>query len=741
MAIGQLKLRVDTQGAQKSINSFSKSWTEANQATELFSKGLDFVINQFEGMMNVLKESGDFFSQYSQAGDAAAAKLEVLRQASDDMIASTELLRTANVLSNNGMNVSIKTMENMAKAAVELARQTGGSSDAMLKMLTNALGSARISSLNKFGFNLKTTGTEAEKQERIIKALSDRYSELTIKAGDVAEVSAKMKNALKTETMFKVKEYDSLAQKIERIKKGVKDITTNTLLGKLGAKSWAMQLIELDNASRKFTSNIIQGIKTVSDMQVNLNTLQNMGNLSLGARQTMVNEIAEKQKENVKTINNAIINETVLLGKLTEGTKQYKASKAKLDELNIELANQKGIMKEIARIQKDLNDDWQRAADNLRNRFNSFLDSFNANLKASQAAAKKRREAAKRAWEQEQSILNGYKKQLKAQDSLIQKLGVRATIEDKIKRQELEFLSRASKKERERFLENQKNVKTLSDRRKEDFDAQSRHVEKIGGGKKKLSDAERIALEKRNQKEREYIALVDQAVKMQEAHKDAIAAAQVKAMDMTATQKIQLDITKAKKELQTAMAMGNAGETARIKENIAALQAQKFAVNESLGAFKAMSGNIVKGLTMESAELKKLGKSRTDFIMDTLKATLKAKGIEYAIKSLGALAEGTAAVFFNPPAAAALFKAAGLYAAAAAAAGTASMAIGSSGTSAATQTSPSASASSGETTDTTTGGSKTININISRGTIFGNTDMAARQIKRALADAESRGAI
>lgn len=194
-------------------------------------------------------------------------------------------------------------------------------------------------------------------------------------------------------------------------------------------------------------------------------------------------------------------------------------------------------------------------------------------------------------------------------------------------------------------------------------------------------------------------------------------------------------------------------QTDRLDEegNKAAADAYKadLALRES---YVAKSKELVEGLATVSinaifAEKKaREGLSRTDYVLKQLAAYMKGEALKYAAKSLGYLAEGIAATSWNPPAAAAAFKASAVSAAASVAFGGGAVAVGAMGGNAKSSSSKGSGASSASTQRETVGGTTAQRANVTivvgeRAVLLGTMDDLMRTINGGLNDARRRGVI
>lgn len=563
----------------------------------------------WQSALSQLEKGGDFWSQMGQAGDTATAKLNIMRNATDDLIKSTELLRSANVLTSNNINMTTEEMEALGRAAVFQARATGQSADSLLRMFTDAISSGRVSALNKFGFQLETTGDLADKQTRVIDALTSKYKDMEVQAGDTAEAMAKTKNSLEVENLLATKNADWLGQWYARRKKEIKEsaFATDSLIGRF-------------KQQRDLLADQSRILKAAKDLTIERNGLEHRYSLlaaldqdNLDNRLRKLGELNNNQAKIVKKMADAaLVQKALILNRKKAGVSTDKQV-ARLKEINAELTEEKRRLKEIQAQQKNINDEIAAAEAAIKGRFNAFLDGINAQRKAAEQAAKARQRAAQAAWKAEQAAKKVYEDQLKI-------LNKRAEIYEEegqaipaiiaVEKQRLESILGMSKLERERFMLYEKAEKQNVDATRSAAEAKQKAIDDEYAAKKAQWDNE-IAVTKEIEEMEKKIAEERKAAaeKVAEAEKQVI--------------------------------------EARKKKIKGYLDSAPYKAFES-AAVGAMT-NVSKAIFMTDAELEKSGKTRSQILEKQLFEWLRSTGSQLIGDGTKNILMGGAKALFGDP--------------------------------------------------------------------------------------------
>lgn len=744
MTIGRMKIKVDSSNAQSSVNGLSNSWTNANQAVELVSRGMTEVASVLTGLNDIVLRSADFFSQMGHAGDGARAKLDLMRHASGDMIKSTSILTTINTLQRNGLELTTEVLESLAKASVTQGRAMNKSTESIMTMFTNAITTGRISTINKMGFNLDELGTIAEKQERIIGALTDRYKDLSVAAGDASEQASAATNRFETTMMLEAKKYEAMSEHWTYIKEFWKEsalsiVTLTTKAERLHTHLLNMSVdyaLSLGKATRHHTDMVY--------LQSQYNDMLYHGTGTHDKQLIQLKRIEDAQRRTVKETQAALDNARVIYLEKKKAGKEYFKELDTVTKIKIQLREHTALLKIKIAQTKAISDNMAEAQTRLKAQFFTFLDGVSKSAKTARKLAEDRAKANETAIKNEQQIRSGYREQRKELDLIIGRLGSLATSADLRKRQEFDYLITATNRERKLFNIKQKTLNELSNRRKQ-----------LESDNEKAAEIELKRIQKKNDALKKNLKLRQEMIDIQGkwaiadiARIESMHLQSIKNESLTGQARIQLSIAETQKRLAFEMSGSkDPAEIARLKENIETLRTQKMVATELGTTFKAMSSNIAKGLSMESSELRRLGKTRSQYILDTTATLLKAKAIEYGLKAVGALAEGLwASAIPGGQASAALFYAASKkYFIAAGLAGVGGVALsksagavkGGGGGSQAPATATAGVGAGNRQADS----KRVVNIYISQGVIFGDSDAAAKQIKAAIGSAEERGII
>jgi len=712
MPAKHIRLTADTKGAVKGTNALAGSFTEMKSKMDMFATGARALIGIMGSLNDIVKRSGDFYSQVGALGKGAMEKLRVMRTATGDMIKSTELLRSLNVLNRSEIQMSVQQMEAVGKASVELGRATGQGADSIMKMMTDALSSGRVSSLNKFGLNLETTGTIAEKQSRILDKLTKKYGHLTIAVGDASEANVAMKNSLEVTLMESGQNYQKLSTKITGfVSKGLSGLA---ILGggqTRAARDEERYMRTVDMANKAISSRM-RIIRKINKAQVKSSS--------------MYKSLLQTYSQEAIALKAAII-----LAKDRGDT--YDEEEKRLKVINKRYARRNILLQNALRLEREIKEEQDK-------RWDGYIKKFNAGVAAMgkySRRIKKEKDARKAAgaaiWQTEQGILKGYRDQLKfleLRSDIYEKNGkaIPDIIEDE--KFHLEIILAMSKTQREQFLFREKAEKENADLNKKlaqedknrlsaaQQEAQSIHQQwQKQEAEKAKAKAKAKALSDKNKAKKK-----EQERKSNELFKsnlrDQMKAEELKFRYFKEGTNEEQKIALRMKELELGIALKN-----NDKNRAEALRQQISAIREIANA-AGLANEKIKQLgepykqlgeiartnlsAMTKAMFRKSGKSMGRILEESIYNTLRSYGQTNVIKGLSAVADGLVKTIYGNPQGPALMAAGGKQAALGFAMGAAGMyGLSSMGP----ESEKAAPVASTSTAGAVGGGGQTININ------------------------------
>lgn len=727
---GKLLIDADSRGAVKAVKALTGSFSEANQALELMKKGFSGVASAVTGLTGLIKEQGDFFSQVGALGKDGMQQLTVMRTATDDMIKSTELLRSLNVLTRNNVEMSVESMELLGTASVQLARQTGQSGESIMRMLTDALSSGRVSSLNKFGLQMETTGTLAEKQARILDTLSAKYKGISVTATDANEVFAKSNNALQVSLMETAQKYEKWYVKFNGfVAQGIQGLAA------LGGGQTRAQRDE-----ERYLSTMESFNDALSERRNIVKVMIRTGGSNLEVQQKL---LATYKKEAVAL--------KAEIAAAKERGDSFDREIGLLDIVNKQYAKRLQIVRKLRKEETN----WlavkaaadKKIAENIK-ALGMIVDKHNAKLKKDRETRIK----SSRSWAKaEEGRKRAYREQLallELREEIYEEEDKRAPAQIARDKSRLESILGMSRVERERFLRYEKAE-----------EANKAHTEATTQALKEKTAQWTAQYEQAIQAEEEYEnkRKAWQQERFNSLQQEALAKKklqeQAKFQYVGAAGEFSGQIRAAELDLQRQKAAEDEAGISRAEKRINLLKTEAnrlgalktnyagffTAANEAKGMIQSVSKSALEAAFMETSKLKELGKSRVQFVKEATAALLKTKAIEWGAKAVGSAAEGTIALV-TPGAqglAGGFFKAAAMYTAAAAAAGLASKGLSkgaSKGGAGAGATTQAPTAMGTESTGTS------IVINISE-SVMGDPDAVAGKIQSMIADGQNRGTV
>lgn len=681
MAKSNVKLTADTSQAQQAMGALKTSWINAAAGMSVIENVLGKVGGALASVNQALRDQGQFFSAVKNEFELAAVQMAMA--ASDGMIKPMTLARGANVLMRGDLALTQEQMNTVAKAAIELGRATGNDVNQVFDTLSKAISTGAVKSLADYGIIINEGGSKSEKAAIALKRLEDRFGSLTIAVGDAAEAQDKLANEQHLNMMVAAKQFDSWSQKYTRWK---------------GEMVEGLSLITDTIAGTSF-SNFEQINRTMKGMlQVQEDTAKARVELEKSYRTWSLVAASDfsNRRERIEA-------EQKLIGIRAE---LLKVSKNAVDQEQkiISYAQQHNFeLTDIFQRKK-----WIELVQGNINKLTKDVDADAAKWNLTVAVTQKTYE-------------NIYKFAK----------GIAGTIGAGM------VWAETDEEEKAR-LERQK--KAAEARRKADEAAY-----------KASMDATREYLKA---KEEESAKSLDADIEKLGRHFDA----------MRELEKRKRDEATTEQQLAEAQRINDAADRARelrkkqrewLREDVAKEDAiRKAALEKDLARRKeyvAKTKKLVEGLAQVSlaaifAEKKaRDGLSRTEYMMKQLAAYMKGEALKYAAKSIGYLAEGVAATFWNPPAAAAAFKASAISAAAATAFGGASVAAGKFAGSGTSGTSGgSGSGASAPSREAVGGASERPNLTIvvgERAVLLGTMDDLMRTINGGLESARRRGVL
>ena len=682
MGTENVKLTANTSGAQQAMGSLKTSWINAAAGMAVVEKAFNMVAGAVGGVNQKMRDQAKLFSAVKD--DMQLAAVQMAMAASDGMIKPMTLARGANVLMRGDLKLTQEQMNTVAKAAVELGRATGEDVNQVFQNFSNALNTGATRSLGAYGIAIDEAGSKAEKKKAIIERLTAQYGGLSIAASDAAEVQDKAANEMELQTNIIAKQADGLSQLWTKYK----DFYTSEFL------AGGVDVLFGTSLARGKQLEELFALLGKQARSLEIDFLMSAARTTNAQQNLQLDLLLHNQEEIVKSAEAYAKSRNAELATLEKSID--------LDKRRLSMASQLGIsMDDVFATNSRL-----QAAEARRVELNQIITAEMERANGLAAGLAEIYETRLK------SAVQGVADALKTfgigYTSAADLAAAAKAAEAERKRREAARAASAAEWQKDKEAERAAIADFYSDRT----------LAKI----KAIDDEIRRERDIRDQGIRDAQA-ADLAYEENKAR-------QRKAID----------------EARGEIIMRNAEKESEIRKK--ALDKDL----EDRKRYVAKTKELVEGLATVSinaifAEKKaRDGLSKTEYMMKQLKVYMKGEALKYLAKSIGYAAEGTAAIFWNPPAAAAAFKASALSLAAAAAFGSGSAAAGAMGGNN-KPSSASGSGSSSKTPDreavggaTATPANVTINI-MGRGVLFGTRDDLMRDIHAGMQSAGKRGVI
>jgi len=355
-ALQDIENKSKTTGA--SINTVANSLTGfagkfAGMATGIgaVAGAIALVKAGYEEFNRVHAISADLFSQFGNNLTYVNAKMAAsIQDATDGMMSIQQAARSYNLIVNSSIGGSIEQVQSLGKAAVDVARKTGGKVDEIMQTMTDAVMSGKVKSLEKLGIAIDETNLELDahiatlqkygdtanendlktaKSKNILEEINKKYKEQIVTVGDVNEITAKYNNNRDRNAAISAKANENMAKHLAGIKQGwqdLKDTVTSTLTGIEYGTEKVMAMVE-DKAMLELTdanSNYMVAMQ------------EKYGDLSFGLSLATQTSILVNKLE-VETNNNAIKRNELDGKNLTQIKEIEETNKQKLKQVEAEV--------------------------------------------------------------------------------------------------------------------------------------------------------------------------------------------------------------------------------------------------------------------------------------------------------------------------------------------------------------------------------------------------------------------
>jgi len=171
-------------------DALTKAMTAASVAGGLILGALGKIAQGFKSVAANALSAEDWIGRVTDAlRDQAAAGANIIN--------ILDIQRSRMQLVNGDFALTEKQMQAVTKAAIVLARATGGNATESLQLLTNAIvtgGTERV--IRKLGITIESTANKSAKGKVAVDAIVKRFGDMTIVAANSNEKIAQMKSAL-----------------------------------------------------------------------------------------------------------------------------------------------------------------------------------------------------------------------------------------------------------------------------------------------------------------------------------------------------------------------------------------------------------------------------------------------------------------------------------------------------------------------------------------------------------------
>ena len=711
MALGTLKIKADSSQAVKEIDRISNAWKQSAMALA-GAGGFLYALDATMGKIGEIAQAqGTFSSLVGAGGKNALDSYKALAGVTDHLIKSFDLFRARNILMNSDLKVSQEQMEAVAKASVELSRKTGDSAEQVLRTLSRAIVTGSADAIRRYGVIVDTTGGKAQVTQRLLHKLSKEFGNIEIKAGDAGEKTAQFNNRLQESLV----DSEGLATKLHKKYLQIKD-------DNIQFASYMYDVLTNSNTSRKKQADLLTAMIAKTGQQVQLERTQ----LKL-AREVYLTRL----KASIEVYKYDITNEKAIKDIYKTNTAINRTLQLRREELNKQILIAKQILhndyasgaqrweatRALGRARAEL-----KAIEAYEKRVNASMSEINVKYENFNKLINKAFEGLKFVLGITKSTIGALsgdtgetKKETKVITHLNTKLDLR---KENIKAltkevQLLELANSIGKLDASKYQELQYKRELLNLMKQGNWELVKQL--QLRAEAEKLLPADTIVKEDKNSK-----------VKQQN---DALAKEEANFL------KAQLEKQKQINKLKEAEAKRHAEEIKKIYDNMQ---------STAKSSFHDLTAIAVKSMMIENSKLKELGKTRSQYYQEQLKAWLDAKAVEYGVKAVEYGAMALVDMWLNPAKASADATASATFASLAVLAKGTAMGIntksasggsGGSGNTSTNQTNPAVSGVSE--------GSKgsTINIIINDSVVGNDPDEVARAINKMINSAQDRGVI
>jgi hypothetical protein len=189
------ELDKQTGGLNKRTKAFSDGLGQMVSAINPTAIALGAMAGAAYKVTGSIRETIDVATKWSGTVGNLHPQTKRLAQVTDNLISQPALSRLVEYQKQLGL--SQKAVDAVAKASVEYARINKTGFDESLKIVTDAVVGGKIPALRRLGLNLdEISGTKSEKMKYALGVLADRFGDVGIKVGNVAEKHDQLKNKM-----------------------------------------------------------------------------------------------------------------------------------------------------------------------------------------------------------------------------------------------------------------------------------------------------------------------------------------------------------------------------------------------------------------------------------------------------------------------------------------------------------------------------------------------------------------
>ena len=367
---GLMKIDGDSSGAVKALENVKKSATSVAESANNTGSSITAMVKKYGGLasglagvgsavmvakdamtqfMDASRASADLFSQFGEAGWAAAAAVNQITNAADNMIKVQTAASAYNRLVNGDMKMTEEGLENLAKMSVDLARKYGKSADDMMNELSMAIAGGELSALRRYGIVLDETeanleankkamaefgrmASETEKKNAkaalVAREVDKRYKDVIISAADVQEVEAKYTNTKQKNMAIVAKTMEKTAMMVQSVKhafsdakqevlgfvNGLNNLDDNAIIALrkgLEEAAWNATDTIKENLGKNLTDQSWQGItnavkQDVTSLTVTLDTYRKTSKITTEDEAKQIRNLAKDREVSVQKVRDEV---------------------------------------------------------------------------------------------------------------------------------------------------------------------------------------------------------------------------------------------------------------------------------------------------------------------------------------------------------------------------------------------------------------------------------------------------